>query len=73
MRNYDKEEEWTWDTVVLMAFLWFFTLQLLTGCGPEDKDTTPEISDPFRPPTPALRAAHRLQDGSIVLLVERAQ
>lgn len=45
----------------------------LCACGPDDKgDSTPEIAGPCPPGLPVtVRAAHRLEDGSIVLLIER--
>lgn len=45
----------------------------LCACRPEDGPTEPERSDPFEPHAPiTVRAAHRLGDGSIVLLMERS-
>lgn len=51
----------------------FLTLCVLfCSCKEREKDSTPEISDPFRPPRPAHRilGAQDLQDGSFVIIIK---
>lgn len=56
-----------------LGALFLSLCMLLCSCKEREGSNVPEISDPFRPPRPAVRllGAQELQDGSFVVIMHK--